>query len=150
MSIFRAISAAEEIPSAPRVLTEAAIWLIGQGQLDAARTLLACELTLEAPTRYAGTPTGGLRVTVVCPPGAAAVLLDEERCERVNVRKAIDVALPGRYFVDQLQLESASETEKGPSLTVLSLPASRLERACGMGTPCSDLPPGTTGPEIAA
>jgi len=94
MSIFKAIAAAEEIPQASRVLTDAASWLALRQEFGAARTLLASELRLEPPTRFAGTPTGGLYVTVICPRSAAAVLLDEERSERVSIRKAIDVALP--------------------------------------------------------
>lgn len=115
MSIFKAIAAAEEIPQASRVLTDAASWLALRQEFGTARTLLASELRLEPPTRFAGTPTGGLYVTVVCPPSAAAVLLDEERSERVSIRKAIDVALPARYFVDQLYVESASDTEESLS-----------------------------------
>jgi hypothetical protein len=112
MSIFKAITAAEEIPSASHVLMDAASWLAVRQEFGAARTLLACELRLEPPTRFAGTPTGGLYATVVCHPNAAVILLDEERSERVNIRKAIDVALPARYFVDQLYVESASDTEE--------------------------------------
>ena len=112
MSIFKAIAAAEEIPPASHVLMKAAGWLAGRQEFEAARTLLACELRLEMPTRFAGTPTGGLYATVVCPPNAAVILLDEERPERVNIRKAIDVALPATYFVDQLYVESASDTEE--------------------------------------
>lgn len=115
MSIFKAIAAAEEIPQASRVLTDAASWLALRQEFGAARTLLASELRLEPPTRFAGTPTGGLYVTVICPRSAAAVLLDEERSERVSIRKAIDVALPARYFVDQLYVESASDTEESLS-----------------------------------
>lgn len=112
MSIFKAIAAAEEIPPASHVLMVAAGWLAGQREFEAARTLLACELRLEPPTRFAGTPTGGLYVIVVCPPDVRVILLDEERSERVNIREAIDVALPVRYFVDQLYVESASGTEE--------------------------------------
>lgn len=105
MSIFRAIAAAEEIPPTSLVLVDAVKWLTARNEFEAARTLLACELRLEPPTRLAGTPTGGLYVTVVCPANTAAVLLDEERSERVNIRKAIDVALPARYFVDRLRID---------------------------------------------
>jgi hypothetical protein len=111
MSIFKAIAATEEIPPASHVLMDAASWLAVRQEFEAARTLLACELRLEMPTRFAGTPTGGLYVIVVCPPNVRVIMLDEERCEKVNIRKAIDVALPARYFVDQLYIESASETE---------------------------------------
>ena len=110
MSIFKAIAAAEEIPPASRVLADAAAWLALRQEFGAARTLLACELRLEPPTRYAGTPTGGLYVTVVYPASVAVILLDEERSERVDIRKAIDVALPARYFVDQLYVEGASDS----------------------------------------
>jgi len=116
MSIFKAIAAAEEIPPASHVLVDAASWLAARAELATARTLLACELRLEAPTRFAGTPTGGLYVTIVCPSSIRVVLLDEERSERVNIRKAIDVALPARYFVDQLYIESASDTGENPTL----------------------------------
>ena len=112
MSIFKAITAAEEIPPASEVRIDAASWLSLRREFGAAATLLACELRLEPPTRFAGTPTGALYVTVVYPPNAAVILLDEERCERVYIRKAIDVALPARYFVDQLDVESASDTEE--------------------------------------
>lgn len=115
MSIFRAITAAEEIPSPPHVLMDAASWLAGRQEFVAARTLLACELRIDPPTRFAGTPTGGLHVTVVCPRSAAAVFLDEERAERVSIRKAIDVALPAMYFLDQLNVESASDRDESPS-----------------------------------
>lgn len=115
MSIFKAIAAADEIPQASRVLADAASWLAARPESGAARTLLACELRLEPPTRFAGTPTGGLYVTVVCPRSAAVILLDEERSERVNIRKAIDVALPARYFVDQLYVECASDSEENLS-----------------------------------
>jgi len=123
MSIFKAIAAAEEIPPASHVLMVAAGWLAGRREFEAARTLLACELRLEPPTRLAGTPTGGLYVIVVCPPEVRVILLDEERSERVNIRKAIDVALPTRYFVDQLYVESASDTEEILTLGVPGTPA---------------------------
>ena len=116
MSIFKAIAAAEEIPPASHVRMDAASWLMIRQEFDAARTLLACELRLEPPTRFAGTPTGGLYVTVVCPPDAAENLLDEERSERVNIRKAIDVALPARYFVDEFYVESTSDSEENLTL----------------------------------
>jgi hypothetical protein len=111
MSIFKAIAAAEAIPPASRVRVDAASWLMVRQEFGAARTLLACELRLEPPTRFAGTPTGGLYVTVVCPPNTTVTLLDEECTEKVNIRKAIDVALPATYFVDQLYVEIASDTE---------------------------------------
>ncbi|MGD0168026.1 MAG: hypothetical protein ABSC51_12195 [Gaiellaceae bacterium] len=150
MSIFKAITAAEEIPPATLVLKDAAIWLVRRGEYEAARVLLACELTLEPPTRYAGTPTGGLYVTVVYPAAIAPILLDEERSETVSIRKAIDVALPLRYFIDQLHLESASDPRKSLSLTVLSLPAPEIERTRGTGTLCSESPAGTTRPKLVA
>ena len=150
MSIFKAITAAEEIPPAPLVLKDATTWLVGRGEFEAARALLACELTLEPPTRYAGTPIGGLYVTVVYPPEIAPILLDEERSETVTIRKAIDVALPSRYFIDQLHLESASDTRKSLSLTVLSLPAPEIERTRGTRTLCSDPPRDTTRPKLVA
>ncbi|MGD0167942.1 MAG: hypothetical protein ABSC51_11765 [Gaiellaceae bacterium] len=126
MSIFKAIAAAEEIPPAPRVRMEATIWLVGQGKLEAARALLACELRLEPPTRYAGTPTGGLCVTVVYPPEIAPILLDEERSETVNIRKAIDVALPSRYFIDQLHLESTYDSDENFTLGAPGTPTSHF------------------------
>ena len=112
MSIFRAIAAAEEIPPVSRVRIDAASWLMVRQEFGAARTLLSSELRLEPPTRFAGTPTGGLYVTVVCSPNATVTLLDEECTEKVNIRKAIDVALPARYFVDELYVEIASDTEE--------------------------------------
>lgn len=112
MSLFRAITAAEGIPPASDVRMDAASWLMLRQELGAAATLLACELRLEPPTRFAGTPTGGLYVTVICPPDAVVILLDEERCENVNIRKAIDVALPATLFVDQLYVESTSDAEE--------------------------------------
>jgi hypothetical protein len=112
MSIFKAITAAEKIPPASEVRIDAASWLSLRREFAAAATLLACELRLEPPTRFAGTPTGGLYVTVVYPSDVAVILLDDERSEKVNIRKAIDVALPASYFVDQLYVESASDTEE--------------------------------------
>jgi hypothetical protein len=150
MSLFRAITAADEIPPAWRVLTDATIWLVGRGELAAARALLACELTLESPTRYAGTPTGGLYVTVAYPATIAPILLDEERPESTNIRKAIDVALPSRYFIDRLELECTSDKKQSLSLAVVSLPASEIERARDPKTPCPDPPRVTTRPKRAA
>jgi hypothetical protein len=124
--------------------------LVERGELAAARALLACELTLEPPTRYAGTPTGGLYATVVYPAMIAPILLDEERPESTNIRKAIDVALPSRYFIDRFELECVSDAKKSLSLAVVTLPASEIERARDPKTRCPDPPRGTTGPKLAA
>lgn len=150
MSLFKAITAAEEIPPAMHVLADATTWLVERGELAAARALLACELTLEPPTRHAGTPTGGLDATVVYPAKIAPILLDEERPESVKIRKAIDVALPSRYFIDRFELECVSDQKKSLSLAVVSLPTSEIERARDPKTPCPDPSQGTASPKLAA
>jgi len=60
------------------------------------------------------------------PPDVAVILLDDERSEKVNIRKAIDVALPASYFVDQLYVESASDTEENLRPDAPGTPASHV------------------------
>jgi hypothetical protein len=109
-SIFEAIRAAQEAPSPRLLLLDATALLLEWGELEAARILFACELGVEPPTRYAGTPTGGLCLKIVCPSQLSDALEDSQRPEGWAIRKALEHALPPPYSIEELFVQGAPET----------------------------------------